>query len=86
LAPEEFSFSLATMKLLFIAAIATLLGNFQLVAAETVIKDSTGMDCWVYAPDQIDPNTTYWLVVGVHDTKVKARVLVAISLGQNGAM
>ena len=31
------------------------------------------MDCWVYAPDQIDPNTTYWLVVGVHGYKGKGQ-------------
>lgn len=23
-------------------------------------------DCWVYAPDRVEPGKTYWLVVGVH--------------------
>ena len=35
-------------------------------AAESVIKDSQGMDCHVYTPDVIDPAITYQLVVGVH--------------------
>ncbi len=35
-------------------------------AAEKVIKDSQGMDCYVYLPDEIDPQKTYQLVVGVH--------------------
>jgi predicted esterase len=34
--------------------------------AESVIKDSQGMDCHVYTPDPIDPAKTYQLVVGVH--------------------
>jgi predicted esterase len=35
-------------------------------AGETVIKDVEGMDCFVYTPDPIVPETTYQLVVGVH--------------------
>jgi poly(3-hydroxybutyrate) depolymerase len=42
---------------------------FSLIAAaagEVVVKDSQGMDCFVYTPDPIDPEKTYQLVVGVH--------------------
>lgn len=38
----------------------------NILAGETVIKDSQGMDCFVYTPDPIVPGTTYQLVVGVH--------------------
>lgn len=34
--------------------------------AETIIKDSQGMDCHVYSPDPVDSAKTYQLVVGVH--------------------
>ncbi len=40
-------------------------------AGETVIKDSQGMDCFVYTPDPIKPETTYQLVVGVHGANGK---------------
>jgi predicted esterase len=35
-------------------------------AGEAVIKDSQNMDCFVYTPDPVVPETTYQLVVGVH--------------------
>lgn len=35
-------------------------------AGEEVIKDSQGMDCYVYTPNKIDTDKTYQLVVGVH--------------------
>ena len=35
-------------------------------AGEEIIKDSQGMDCHVYTPDPVNPETTYQLVVGVH--------------------
>lgn len=35
-------------------------------AAEEIIKDAQGMDCHLYTPDQIDPDKTYQLLVGVH--------------------
>lgn len=38
----------------------------RILAGENVIKDSQGMDCFVYTPDPIVPGTTYQLVVGVH--------------------
>lgn len=41
----------------------------QAFAAETVIKDKQGMDCYVYTPDPIDPAKTYQLMVGVHGAK-----------------
>jgi len=54
------------MKFLLVLCSLTIacLGLSQ--AAEKVIKDSQGMDCYVYLPDQIDPQKTYQLVVGVH--------------------
>lgn len=54
------------MKSLLLACTiaAALLGLTR--AEEKVIKDSQGMDCYVYLPDQIDPQKTYQLVVGVH--------------------
>ena len=38
-------------------------------AAETIIKDKQGMDCYVYTPDPIDPAKTYQLMVGVHGAR-----------------
>lgn len=35
-------------------------------AGEEVLKDSQGMDCHLYTPDQIDPDKTYQLLIGVH--------------------
>jgi predicted esterase len=35
-------------------------------AESKVIKDSQGMDCYVYLPEKIDPAITYQLLVGVH--------------------
>ena len=46
-------------------ALATALGG------ETVIKDTEGMDCFVYTPDPLVPETTYQLVVGVHGANGK---------------
>jgi poly(3-hydroxybutyrate) depolymerase len=36
------------------------------LAGEEVIKDSQGMDCFVYTPDPLDAAKTYQFVVGVH--------------------
>jgi poly(3-hydroxybutyrate) depolymerase len=55
------------MKRLFAILMAVV--TFQAATAsagETVIKDAQGMDCFVYTPDPVDPNTIYQLVVGVH--------------------
>jgi poly(3-hydroxybutyrate) depolymerase len=46
-------------------ALASALGG------ETVIKDAEGMDCFVYTPDPLVPETTYQLVVGVHGANGK---------------
>ncbi len=35
-------------------------------AGEEVIKDSQGMECFVYTPDPVDVSKTYQLLVGVH--------------------
>jgi hypothetical protein len=40
-------------------------------AGEEVIKDSQGMDCFVYTPDPVDAAMTYQLVVGVHGARGK---------------
>lgn len=50
----------------FKALILLVIFCVQAFAAETVIKDKQGMDCFVYTPDPIDPAKTYQLVVGVH--------------------
>ncbi len=41
------------------------------LAGEEVIKDSQGMDCFVYTPDPVDAAKTYQLVVGVHGARGK---------------
>jgi hypothetical protein len=38
-------------------------------AGEEVIKDSQGMDCFVYTPDPMDAAKIYQLVVGVHGAR-----------------
>ena len=40
-------------------------------AGEEVIKDSQGMDCFVYTPDPVAAAKTYQLVVGVHGARGK---------------
>ena len=40
-------------------------------AGEEMIKDSQGMDCFVYTPDPVDAAKTYQLVVGVHGARGK---------------
>lgn len=54
------------MKPIFASVILAAVCCAQAIAAETVIKDKQGMDCFVYTPDPIDPAKTYQLVVGVH--------------------
>lgn len=48
-----------------VLALASALGG------EAVIKDSQGMDCFVYTPDPIVSEKTYQLVVGVHGANGK---------------
>jgi poly(3-hydroxybutyrate) depolymerase len=38
-------------------------------AGEEVIRDSQGMDCFVYTPDPVDAAKTYQFVVGVHGAR-----------------
>lgn len=54
------------MKPVFACIVLASIYCAHVFAAETVIKDSQGMDCHVYTPDVIDPTKTYQLVVGVH--------------------
>jgi predicted esterase len=54
------------MKLILLGLAVTVSLFAHASAAETVIKDSQDMDCFVYTPDPIDPTKTYQLVVGVH--------------------
>jgi predicted esterase len=46
--------------------IPSVLALASAIAGETVIKDSQGMDCFVYTPDPLVADKTYQLVVGVH--------------------
>lgn len=57
-----------TFTSLILPAILALTTAF---AGEAVIKDSQGMDCFVYTPDPIVPSTTYQLIVGVHGANGK---------------
>jgi predicted esterase len=54
------------MKTLFSLIVPLALTLSAAFAGEEVIKDSQGMDCFVYTPETIAPGTTYQLVVGVH--------------------
>ncbi|MES2982874.1 MAG: hypothetical protein V4727_11220 [Verrucomicrobiota bacterium] len=54
------------MKSIFCTIILAAICYARLFAAESVIKDSQDMDCFIYTPDVIDPAKTYQLVVGVH--------------------
>ncbi len=54
------------MKTRFVMALMSCCLAMLCPAGESVIKDSQGMDCYVYTPDPIDPAKTYQLVVGVH--------------------
>jgi poly(3-hydroxybutyrate) depolymerase len=55
-----------TMKHFAAALILPVLCSGSAIAGETVIKDSQGMDCFVYTPDPLVAETVYQLVVGVH--------------------
>jgi poly(3-hydroxybutyrate) depolymerase len=54
------------MKTLFSLIVPLALTLSAAFAGEEVIKDSQGMDCFVYTPETTAPGTTYQLVVGVH--------------------
>ena len=54
------------MKSTFFALTFVFFQAVQTLAGETVIKDSQGMDCHVYTPDNPVAGTAYQLVVGVH--------------------
>lgn len=54
------------MKSALIPIVLAVMSYSYCSAAETIIKDKQGMDCFVYTPDVIDPAVTYQLVVGVH--------------------
>ncbi|SHJ98429.1 hypothetical protein SAMN02745181_2946 [Rubritalea squalenifaciens DSM 18772] len=53
---KKFAFSLT---LLYLSTLFALSG-------EEIIKDSDGKDCYIYTPETIKADKTYWLVVGVH--------------------
>ncbi|MFC4991642.1 hypothetical protein [Rubritalea tangerina] len=40
--------------------------NFPLLAREQSFTDRDGLTSWIYTPDRIQRNKTYWVVVGVH--------------------
>lgn len=54
------------MKSLLLLSALTIAYLGLAYGAEKVIKDSQGMDCFVYLPDQVNPDKSYQLVVGVH--------------------
>jgi poly(3-hydroxybutyrate) depolymerase len=54
------------MRLLITIAAVFSLALASAFPAGSVIKDSQGMDCFVYTPDPIVPGKTYQIVVGVH--------------------
>jgi len=54
------------MKSILVICFVSAMCCVEGIAAETVIKDEQGMDCFVYTPDPVDPAKTYQLVVGVH--------------------
>jgi predicted esterase len=43
------------------------------LAKEIAGKDAEGRDYWLYVPDEIDPDKTYTLVVGVHGYRGKGK-------------
>ncbi len=59
-------FFFSNTKFLFWFVIFVVISCNPSWAAEIIIKDQQNMDCFVYAPDKIDPAVTYQLVVGVH--------------------
>lgn len=57
------------MKTLLVFLLLFSLQSPRALAGETVIKDSQGMDCYVYTPDPLVEGKTYQLIVGVHGAR-----------------
>lgn len=60
-------------SLIVIALFCAGLLSTDTLAKETQGKDAAGRDYWVYAPDTIDPDKTYMLVLGVHGYRGKGK-------------
>lgn len=58
---------------LIVTLCVVLLPSNKLFAKEIQGKDAMGRDYWVYTPDEIDPDKTYTLVVGVHGYRGKGK-------------
>ncbi|MFC4991643.1 hypothetical protein [Rubritalea tangerina] len=55
------------------SVLLALCSTLLLQAKEQSFKDSDGLTSWIYTPDKIDPNKTYWVVVGVHGYRGKGK-------------
>ncbi|QTN32684.1 hypothetical protein HZ994_10190 [Akkermansiaceae bacterium] len=53
----------------FFVALSLAITTVLTLAGEEVIRDSQGMDCYVYTPDPVDLAKTYQFVVGVHGAR-----------------
>lgn len=50
----------------FLVAVCVIFAATGAFAKEIQAKDAQGRDYWLYTPDRIEKDKTYWLVIGVH--------------------
>lgn len=63
---SQFGDVMRNQCLLMLVALCVVLLAGDALSKETQAKDGMGRDYWLYTPDEIDPDKTYTLVVGVH--------------------